>query len=77
MEISEGTVVKTGDFYYYKLSSLGLKLCDSNDLSGYSEEYIKRGIDSSMYCPENKRYRVSGNYKIFNIKFETYWIHKH
>ena len=47
---------------------MGYKLCDASDLPGINAEFVKRGINSSMYCPINKRYKISGNYMKINIE---------
>ena len=69
LEFSEGTFIKKGNFYFPNYNDLGYKLWDSVDMPGVSDEYIKRGLGSSMYCPVRKNYRVGGNYLAPNFHY--------
>ena len=69
LELAEGNFTESGGLYYPTYTDLGYRLCTSSDLPGVSEEYIKRGLNSSMYWPINKRYRVGGNYLSKNFHY--------
>ena len=69
LQISENTFIKINGYYTPKYSDLGYKLWDATDMPGMNAEYLARGLSSSMYCPVNKRYRVSGNYMSSNYHY--------
>ena len=55
LEITQGTTVKSGDHYENQRISLGYKIWDMNEISNINPEYISRGLNASLYCPQNKR----------------------
>ena len=59
---------KNGSLYLPVHTPLGYRLWDSSDLSISNTEYLARGLNSSLYCPGSKNYKISGNYlsKSFN-----------
>ena len=40
-----------------------------NEISNINPEYISRGLNASLYCPQNKRYKVAGNYLSNNYQY--------
>ena len=68
LDISQATTKKVNGYYKFEYTSLDYKLCDSEDLPGLSQEYLERGLRSSLYCPVNKRYNVAGNYLANNYQ---------
>ena len=49
LQISESTFTQVDDYYFPVSTDLGYKLWDSNDLPGISNEFIARGLTSSLY----------------------------
>ena len=76
LDISQVTTKKVSGYYDFVYTSLGYKLCDSNDLPGLSAEYIQRGLSSSLYCPVNKQYNVAGNYLANNYQYVSVTLSK-
>ena len=68
LDISQATTKKINGYYRFEYTPLGYKLCESEDLPGLSQEYLERGLRSSLYCPVNKRYNVAGNYLANNYQ---------
>ena len=76
LQIAEGTFVPYGSTSTANLTNLGYKIWDLNDLPGLSKEYLERGVNSFMYCPVNKRFRVAGNYLSNNYKYVAVNLNK-
>ena len=70
------TFVKNGDIYQPVISSLGFKLWDESDMDITNKEYIARGLNAALYCPENKNYKISGNYLSNNFQYMSFSIVK-
>ena len=55
LNINQATTVKEGNHYENQRTSLEYKIWDSNDLKNINPEYISKGLNASLYCPQNKR----------------------
>ena len=62
LEITMNRVVGSKGYYDANITDLGYQLWNSTDFPGASQEYVDRGLNSALYCPVNKRYKISGNY---------------
>ena len=69
LSIVQNTVVNDNGVYKIKGTDLGAKLCDSTDFPNLSSQYKSRSLNSALYCPVNKNYKLAGNYLANNYQF--------
>ena len=73
--IYQATTVNVSGAYQFVGTDLGYKVWDSNDLPNISKEFMERSLNSALYCPVNKRYKLAGNYLSKNYSFHyLLWI---
>ena len=69
LKITENIYTQVEGNFIPLSTDLGYQLWDPNDLPKLSTEFISRRLSSSLYWPQNKSYRVAGNYLSESMHF--------